>query len=85
MNRAVAQMDQVVQHSAGRTAELASTAQTLADQAAELEALVGRFRLGGTGSEPDARRRREPRRAGSRRVPVLVAAGNGPAGPFEEF
>jgi methyl-accepting chemotaxis protein len=46
VNRAVAQMDQVVQGNAAQTEELSSTAQALAAQAAELQALVGRFRLG---------------------------------------
>jgi methyl-accepting chemotaxis protein len=46
VNRAVAQMDQVVQSGAAQTEELSSTAQALAGQAAELQALVGRFKLG---------------------------------------
>jgi methyl-accepting chemotaxis protein len=49
VNRAVAQMDEVVQQNASQTSELASTAQALAHQAAELEGLVGRFRLDGSG------------------------------------
>jgi ABC-type transporter Mla subunit MlaD len=52
VNRAVSQMDHVVQQNASQTSELASTAQVLAHQAAELEALVGRFRLDGAGPVP---------------------------------
>jgi methyl-accepting chemotaxis protein-1 (serine sensor receptor) len=97
VNRAVAQMDHVVQQSAGETADLASTAQALAHQAAELEALVGRFRLDERGSGPIASAparpdRTEPpppaRRPGvraMRRAPALVRAGSGMAGPLEEF
>jgi methyl-accepting chemotaxis protein len=47
VNRAVTQMDQVVQSNAAQTEELSSTAQNLAAQAEELQALVGRFKLGG--------------------------------------
>jgi methyl-accepting chemotaxis protein len=49
VNRAVTQMDQVVQANAAQTEELSSTAQTLATQARELQALVGRFRLADDG------------------------------------
>jgi methyl-accepting chemotaxis protein len=45
VNGAVAQMDQVVQGNAAQTEELSSTAQSLATQAQQLEALGGRFRL----------------------------------------
>jgi methyl-accepting chemotaxis protein len=45
VNRAVGQMDQVVQANAAQTEELSSTAETLATQAAELQALVSRFKL----------------------------------------
>jgi methyl-accepting chemotaxis protein len=45
VNRAVAQMDLVVQTNAAQTDGLASTAQALATQAAQLQALVGRFKL----------------------------------------
>jgi methyl-accepting chemotaxis protein len=45
VNRAVTQMDQVVQQAAAQTEELSSTAQALSSQAAQLQALVGRFRL----------------------------------------
>jgi methyl-accepting chemotaxis protein len=45
VNRAVTQMDSVVQGNAAQTEELSSTAQALAAHAAQLQALVGRFRL----------------------------------------
>jgi methyl-accepting chemotaxis protein len=45
VNRAVTQMDQVVQRNASQTGELMATAQTLAAQATELQVLVGRFKL----------------------------------------
>jgi methyl-accepting chemotaxis protein len=51
VNRAVAQMDNVVQQNASQTSDLASTAQGLAHLAAELETLVGHFRLSGVGPE----------------------------------
>jgi methyl-accepting chemotaxis protein len=46
VNRAVTQMDQVVQQNAAQTEELSSTAHALSAQADQLEALVGRFTLG---------------------------------------
>ena len=46
VNTAVTQMDQVTQSNAAQTEELTSTAQALAAQAAELQAMVGRFKLG---------------------------------------
>ncbi len=45
VNRAVSQMDSVTQGNVAHTEELSSTAQTLAAQAAELQALVGKFKL----------------------------------------
>lgn len=45
VNKAVSQMDQVTQQNAAQTEELSSTAELLADQARQLQALVGRFRL----------------------------------------
>jgi methyl-accepting chemotaxis protein len=45
VNRAVAQMDRVVQSNAAQTEQLSSTAQVLASQAQQLQVLVGRFRL----------------------------------------
>jgi methyl-accepting chemotaxis protein len=46
VNKAVSQMDQVVQSNAAQTEELSSTAQSLSGQAQQLQALVGRFKLG---------------------------------------
>ncbi len=43
VNRAVTQMDQVVQANAAQTEEMSSTAQALAEQAGRLQELVGRF------------------------------------------
>ena len=45
VNKAVTQMDQVVQSNAAQTEELSSTAQAMATQAQELQALVARFKL----------------------------------------
>ncbi|OAI39229.1 hypothetical protein AYO40_01275 [Planctomycetaceae bacterium SCGC AG-212-D15] len=45
VNRAVAQMDGVVQQSAAQTEELSSTAQSLSVQAAELHALMKHFKV----------------------------------------
>jgi methyl-accepting chemotaxis protein len=54
VNKAVTQMDQVVQSNAAQTEELSSTAQSLSVQAQQLQALVGKFKLGhpsaGTGA-----------------------------------
>jgi methyl-accepting chemotaxis protein len=46
LNRAVAQMDHLTQSNSAQTEELSSTAQFLATQAVELQALVTRFKLG---------------------------------------
>jgi methyl-accepting chemotaxis protein len=54
VNRAVTQMDQVTQDNAAQTEELSSTSQTLAQQASELLALVGRFRLSHQEAAPAA-------------------------------
>ena len=45
VNKAVAQMDQVVQSNAAQTEELSSTARALAAEAGSLQSLVGRFKL----------------------------------------
>jgi hypothetical protein len=52
VNRAVGQMDQVVQSNAAQTEELSSTARLLAGQAGDLQALVGRFKLGAAAASP---------------------------------
>jgi hypothetical protein len=46
VNKAVAQMDQVVQSNAAQTEELSSTAQALTTQAEHLQGLVAQFKLG---------------------------------------
>jgi len=45
VNRAVAQMDNVTQSTAAQTEQVSATAQSLAGQAGQLQALVGRFKL----------------------------------------
>jgi methyl-accepting chemotaxis protein len=45
VNKAVTQMDQVTQSNASQTEELNATAEGLASQAQQLQALVGRFKL----------------------------------------
>jgi methyl-accepting chemotaxis protein len=47
VNRAVTQMDHVVQSNAAETEEMSSTAQSLSSQAQQLQVLVARFKLGG--------------------------------------
>jgi methyl-accepting chemotaxis protein len=47
VNRAVMQMDQIVQSNTAQTEELSSTAQSLMSQARELDALVTKFKLEG--------------------------------------
>jgi methyl-accepting chemotaxis protein len=47
VNRAVTQMDHVVQTGAAETEEMSSTAQSLSSQAQQLQVLVARFKLGG--------------------------------------
>ena len=46
VNKAVGQMDQVTQSAATQTEDLSSTSQSLASQAQNLRALVGKFKLG---------------------------------------
>ena len=46
VNRAVIQMDHVTQSNAAQTEELSSTAQSLASQAAQLQMVVSRFKVG---------------------------------------
>lgn len=45
VNRAIAQMEQVVQRNTSQTEEINATSEALAAQASQLQALVGRFRL----------------------------------------
>jgi methyl-accepting chemotaxis protein len=60
VNRAVAQMDQAVQSNAARTEELTSTAQALATQAAQMQELVSRFKVGDEPARPPADSRPVP-------------------------
>src|SRR5436309_479886 len=46
VNRAVSQMEQVTQSNAAQNEEISATAETLASQAVQLQALVSRFKLG---------------------------------------
>jgi methyl-accepting chemotaxis protein len=46
VNKAVSQLDQVTQTNAAQTEELSATAEALSEQAAELQALVAKFRTG---------------------------------------
>jgi methyl-accepting chemotaxis protein len=55
VNRAVTQMDQVVQENVAQTETLAGTAQALATRALELQTLVGRFTLNGAPAAPEVR------------------------------
>jgi hypothetical protein len=52
VNKVLRQMDQLTQAGSTRTADLATTADVLAEQARQLQALVGRFVLGDTGTAP---------------------------------
>jgi methyl-accepting chemotaxis protein len=57
VNRAVMQMDEVVQSNSAQTEELSSTAQSLAAQASALQSLVGRFKVGRESEDERAPRR----------------------------
>jgi methyl-accepting chemotaxis protein len=72
VNRAVTQMDQVVQSNASQTEELSATAESLAQQAAQLQSLVGRFKLG-AGQQVEA--------SGLRAAAPVSDVGHGPAVP----
>jgi ABC-type transporter Mla subunit MlaD len=52
VNKAVGQMDQVVQSNAAQTEELSSTAQSLSTQAHQLQELVGRFKTVAKATQP---------------------------------
>jgi methyl-accepting chemotaxis protein len=77
VNRAVTQMDQIVQSNAAQAEELSSTAQALASQAQQLHALVANFKIGDEAATMDAEppppattERRRPRQA---RAPSTAA------------
>jgi methyl-accepting chemotaxis protein len=85
VNRAVSQMDRGIQETAAETEELGSTAHALAGHAADLQALVGRFRIaaatGGVAAPaPAAAPRAAPRPAppGERRRAPAPGAGHAP-------
>jgi ABC-type transporter Mla subunit MlaD len=59
VNRAVTQMDAVVQSNAAQTEELSSTAQALTAQARQLQSLVAKFKVGQGSDRPAAPERRE--------------------------
>ncbi|HEY3304590.1 MAG TPA: methyl-accepting chemotaxis protein [Candidatus Binatia bacterium] len=59
VNRAVTQMDQVVQSNAAQTEELSSTAQSLTAQARQLQMLVAKFKLGEGADQSGATEQRE--------------------------
>ena len=96
VNRSLTRMDQITQANAAQTEEVSTTAQSLAHQAEQLQALVDRFRLN-QAPAPAAPAVRAPvppaptvRRAARppERVAVPVAVGNGrrrDADGFEEF
>jgi methyl-accepting chemotaxis protein len=72
VNKAVSQLDQVTQSNAAQTEELSATADSLAQQARELQALVAKFRTG-----TESRVERAPRPAP--RVKVLPPRAGGGA------
>jgi methyl-accepting chemotaxis protein len=79
VNKAVSQLDQVTQTNAAQTEELSATAEALSEQAAELQALVAKFRTGvvsSTQAKPPAAAtaKRKPVRKGTPR-PVAKRAG----------
>ena len=76
VNKAVTQMDQVTQANAAQTEELSSTAQSLAAQAEQLQALVGRFKLD-DGTRAAAKRPAEaPAHAAPKPAPGARPAGH---------
>jgi methyl-accepting chemotaxis protein len=101
VNRAVLQIDQVVQQNAAQTEELSSTSQSLAEHARQLQELVRRFTLDDGTVAPVAATRpvvsevvvrggAAPRAAAKRLEPALVSASTGTNGHgrrdgFEEF
>ncbi|NOT56682.1 MAG: HAMP domain-containing protein [Deltaproteobacteria bacterium] len=52
VNRVVGQMDHVVQENAAQTEEMSSTAQTMAQQAQQLQMMVAQFKLTGQQEQP---------------------------------
>jgi methyl-accepting chemotaxis protein len=97
VNKAVSQMDQVVQSNAAQTEELSSTAQSLSRQAQQLQALVGRFKLDQStraASRPAAgvplsahhqASPHKPTKPAARMTPASNGAAKGGEAGFEEF
>ncbi|MDY3560755.1 methyl-accepting chemotaxis protein [Gemmata sp. JC673] len=83
VNKAVSQMDTVIQQNAGQTEELSATAQALTDQAAQLRDLVARFKLsapaGHAPSRPARKPAPKPRPAPARAVSRGAGSGRGRA------
>ena len=72
VNKAVTQMDQVVQSNAAQTEELSSTAQALAAQARQLQELVNKFRIDDDDPPPSLRAdAAAPQAAGEPSPPVV--------------
>jgi methyl-accepting chemotaxis protein len=92
VNRAVTQMDQVVQTNAAQTEEMSSTAQALTAQAGQLQVLVAKFKLGedeeGDRESTPVRETRQAVRRVKVPQPGPAYAGHFAAGhesPVEEF
>ena len=91
VGNAVTEMDHVTQSNAAQTEELAATAESLASQAMQLQALVGRYQLGDASisavvAKPHVKRPSDTK-AVARPAPVESAAvaDPGDSGGFEEF
>ena len=91
VGNAVTQMDHVTQSNAAQTEELAATAESLASQATQLQALVGRYNLGdapavAVAAKPSADRPKAAKPAARSKAPEPVAVAEpGQPDDFEEF
>ena len=74
VNKAVTQMDQVTQANASQTEELSSTAEGLASQAEQLQALVARFKLDDSTHRPVAKASTAPTPSTAKRAGAKKAA-----------
>jgi methyl-accepting chemotaxis protein len=81
VNKAVAQMDQVVQQNAAQTEELTSTAHSLAGQAQELRGLLAHFQLSDSRTNLRRRRRAKASSQGLRTRPLERLPRPGAEGP----
>jgi methyl-accepting chemotaxis protein len=89
VTKAMAQMDQVTQTNSAQTEELSSTSQTLAAHAAQMQLLVGQFKLD-SGLRRDTAPAKPPAKSGSARRSLARLSGEvSKASParavFEEF